>query len=104
MEPSEAVLMSLISTAIIVVAHVLRTKYRRRVSVYGPFVYKLNESGTLTEIPVASIPSGVVDTLREKVLDRFKRPEILMLRKSALAIFALTVFLVQLIIFLTIIK
>ena len=104
MELSEAVLVSLISTAMIVVAYVFRTKYRRRVRVYGPFAYKLNEAGTLTEIPVASIPSGVIDTLQEKVLYRFKRLEALMLRKSALAIFALTVFLVQLIIFLPIIK
>lgn len=104
MELSEAVLVSLISTAMIFVAHLLRTKYRRRVRVYGPIAYRLKESGTLTEIPVDLIPSGVTDTLREKVLNRFKRPETIMLRKSVLNIFALTVFLVQLIIFLIIIK
>lgn len=104
MELSEAVLVSLISTAMIVVAHLFRTKYRRRVKVYGPFAYRLKESDTLTEIPAGSIPSEVVDALREKMLNRFKRPEGLMLSKGALAIFALIVFLVQLMIFLTIIK
>ncbi len=104
MELSEAVLVSLISTAMILVAHMLRTKYRRGIRVYGPFAYRLKESDTLTEIPAGSIPSKLVDTLREERLNRFKRPETIMLRKSALAIFALIVFLVQLMIFLTIIK
>lgn len=104
MELSEAVLVSLISTAMIVIASVLRTKFRPRVRVYGPFAYKLDESGTLTEIPAASIPSGALECVRERVLDRFKRPKPLMLRKGGLAIFALTVFLTQLVIFLTMIS
>jgi len=104
MELSEAVLVSLISTAMIVVAHVLRTKYRRRARVYGPFAYRLNESGTLTEISADSIPSEVVGSIREKMLNHLNPPENLMFRKSALVIFALAVFFVQLIIFLTIIN
>jgi hypothetical protein len=103
-ELSEAVLASLISTTIIVVASVLRIKYRPRVRVYGPFAYKLNESGTLTEIPAASIPSGVLERVRERVLNRFKRPKSFMLRKGGLAIFALAVFLTQLVIFSTMIS
>lgn len=104
MELSKAIVLSLINTAVILVVHVLRTKYRGRVRVYGPFAYRLNKSDTLMEIPAGLIPREVRDALRKKMLNRFRQPETIMLRKSGLAIFALTVFLVQLIIFLTIIK
>lgn len=100
MELTEAVVLSLINTAIIVAVYVLRTQYRRRVKIYGPFAYKLNESGILKEIAAGSIPSGVVNGLRERILEKFERPEAIMPVK----VFAPVVFLMQLIVLLTMFK
>lgn len=102
MELSEVVGMSLVSTAMVVAVYVLRARYTRRVKICGPFAYQLNGSGVPKEIPAGSIPGGVVNGLRGRILARFYRPKAIMLGKPMFMVFALTIFLVQVIIMLTI--
>jgi len=98
----EAVVISFINTIIIVALHVIRTRHRQRVKFHGPFAYKLDETGTLTEISADSVPTGVWETLREKILSEARPLQSLMFRKSTHVFFALTIFIVQLIILLMI--
>jgi hypothetical protein len=98
----EALLVSSIGTMIVVALHGVRTRYRKRVKLYGPLVYKLDDSGALKEISADSVPIGVVETLRQRILSEVKLPESIMLKKPALVLFALAIFLTQLIILLLI--
>lgn len=98
----EAFLVSSIGTMIVVALHGVRTRYRRRVKLYGPFAYKLDDSGALKEISADSLPIGMVETLRQRTLSEVKLPESIMLKKPALVLFALAIFLTQLIILLLI--
>ncbi len=100
MQLLEAVLVSFINTMIVVALCGVITRYRRRVKLYGPFAYKLDESGALKEISADSVPIGVVETLRQKILSEVKLPESIMLKKATLVLFALMIFVIQLIILL----
>jgi hypothetical protein len=100
MQLLEAVLASSINTMIVVALYGVRTRYRKRVKLYGPFAYKLDDSGALKEISADYIPIGVVETLRQRILSEVKVPESTMLRKPTIIFFALIIFVIQLIILL----
>lgn len=102
MQLLEAVLISLINTAIILVLYGIRNRYRRKVNLYGPLAYKLDESGALKEIPSDSLPIKDMKALRESILSEVKLTELPMLKKPAVIFFTLIIFIVQLLILLLI--
>lgn len=102
MQLLEALLVSSIGTMIVVALYGVRTRYRKRVKPYRLFAYKLDDSGALKEISADSVPFGVVETLRQRILSEVKLPELICLKKPALVLFALVIFVIQLIILLLI--
>ena len=100
MQLFEAVIISTISTIIIIVLYWIRAKHKEKVSLYGPVAYKLDESGSLREIPSDSVPIKDTKALREKILSEVKLTKSPMLEKPTVIFFALTIFIVQLIILL----
>jgi hypothetical protein len=98
----EALLVSSIGTMIIVTLYRVRTRYKRKVKLYGPFAYKLDDSGVLKEISADSVPIGVAETLQRRIMSEVKLPELIMLKGPTLVLFALAIFLIHLIILLLI--
>lgn len=102
MELFEALVISFINTVIILALHGIKVKTRGSIKVYGPFSYELDESGVLKEVQAQHVPIEFVEKLREKILSEIKQSKTTMNRKLAIAIFALTIFIIQLIILLSV--
>lgn len=74
MEMFEAMVISFINTVIVLALCLIKTlclikmRKKRKVEVYGPFVYELDNLGTLKEVVGAEpIPAELVETLRLKI-------------------------------------
>jgi flagellar biogenesis protein FliO len=96
----EAMTISLIITLVIVAVYIVRIKYRKKVKVLGPFAYKLDESGVPEEISADSIPSEVSYAVREKILKDVARTYPAVLKKNSVLVFAMMIFIIQLIVLL----
>jgi len=68
MEMFEAMVISFINTVIVLALCLIKMRKKRKVEVYGPFVYELDNLGTLKEVVGAEpIPAELVETLRLKI-------------------------------------
>ncbi|MEM3832833.1 MAG: hypothetical protein QW128_04435 [Thermoprotei archaeon] len=101
MELLEALVLSFIGTMIVTPLYVIQVKRIRKVKVYDPFFYKLDESGALKEVTAESIPEELIEALRQKVLSEFKPPSKTR-QMLPIIIFALAIFIIYMIILLSI--
>jgi len=97
MELFEALVISFINTVIVLALHGIKVK--TRIEVYGPFSYELDESGALKELQAQHIPIEFAETLRKKILSEIEPSKN---RKLAIVIFALMIFIIQLVILLSV--
>ncbi|MCR8487124.1 MAG: hypothetical protein NDP22_01775 [Crenarchaeota archaeon] len=110
MELLRALVISSIYTTILLALLLILDKKRRKVEVRGPFIYlrayKLDAWGALKEVPTESIPKKITEKLQQeaigfqqKVLNEIKRSETM--RKLNIIIFALAIYIMQVIIWLS---
>ncbi|MDI6847901.1 MAG: hypothetical protein QMD23_07255 [Candidatus Bathyarchaeia archaeon] len=95
MELFEALVISFINTVIVSTLCGIKVKTRRKVEVHGPFLYKLDNSGTL-KVTAESIPKELSETLRQKILNEIIRPPNKTMQRLHIIIFALIIFTIQL--------
>jgi hypothetical protein len=91
----KAMVISFINTVIVLALCLIKMRIKRKVEVYGPFVYELDNSGNLEVVGAEAIPAELVETLRLKILNKFK-PSDKSIHKLTIAILALTTFTIQL--------
>lgn len=101
MELFEALVISFINMIIVLALYGIRVKTKRKVEVHGPFLYKLDDSGALKEATAESISKELIETLRQKVRNEFKPPNKTM-QRLPIIIFALTIFIIQVTILLSV--
>ncbi|MEM3504469.1 MAG: hypothetical protein QW134_09645 [Nitrososphaeria archaeon] len=102
MELFEAFFISFINTAMVLALHRIKVKTKRNIEVHGPFSYELDESGALKELQAQHVLIELAETLRKKILSEIKPSKTTINKKLAIAIFALTIFIIQLIILLSV--
>jgi len=98
MQLLEAATISLINTVIILVLHFVVARHRKNVTIHGPFIYKLNESGALKEISSESVSIKDMKALQEKILNQVTLRGPRLFKKTEVLSFALIIFVAQLII------
>ena len=60
MQLLEAIVISLFGAIIVAAIDTVRIKYTKKTKVFGPWAYRFNGSGAITEVPADSGPSGVL--------------------------------------------
>jgi hypothetical protein len=100
MQLFEAIAISLLCAMIVAAIDMIRIKYIKKIKIFGPWAYKFNESGAITEAPVDSVPSGFLDAAMERLNAENKLPKPNAFRRTNTILFAAAIFIIQLIIFL----
>jgi hypothetical protein len=101
MQLFEAIAISLLCAMIVAAIDMVRIKYAKKVKVFGPWAYEFNESGAIIEVPVDSVPSGVLEAAMERLNTENKLPKPTAFRRTNTVLFAAAIFIIQLIIFST---
>jgi hypothetical protein len=101
MQLLEAVVISLFGAMITAAIDMVRIKYTKKTKVYGPWAYRFNGSGAITEAPADSVPSGVLEATMERLYTENKLPKPTAPRRITTVLYAAAMFISYLIILMT---
>ena len=101
MQLLEAVVISLFGAMIAAAIDTVRIKYTKKTKVYGPWAFRFNESGAITEVPADSVPSGVLEAAMERLYTENKLPKPTASRRTTTVLYAAAMFMIYLIILMT---
>jgi hypothetical protein len=94
----EAIVISLFGAMIAAAADTVRIKYTKKTEVFGPWAYRFNGSGAISEIPADSVPSRVLEAAMERLYTENKLPKPTASKRTNTVLFAAAMFIVDLII------
>ena len=97
MQLLEAIVISLFGAMIVAATDAVRIKYTKKTKIYGPWAYRFNESGAITEVPANSVPSGVLEATMERLYTEKKLPKPTAPRRTTTALYAAAMFICYLI-------
>ncbi|MFX1483767.1 MAG: hypothetical protein ACFFCP_11345 [Promethearchaeota archaeon] len=101
MQLFEAIVISLFGAIIAAAVDTVRIKHTKKTKVFGPWVYRFNGSGAITEIPADSVPSGVLEATMERLYTENKLPKPTASRRTTTVLYAAAMFIIDLIILMT---